>query len=181
MNCAAVILAPGAEEMETVITVDILRRAGIETDLIGLDDGPIKCSRAVRILPDMAWGDADFDKYDLLVLPGGLAGAERLRDDRRVLEILQSFADRQCLIGAICAAPLVLEAARLIDGRRFTCHPSVSGRIDVGERVDERVVVDGNIVTSQGPGTALEFALRLVEVLLGSDKRAEVEPPLLLQ
>lgn len=175
MKCAAVMLAPGSEEMETVISIDILRRARIQTDLIGLETGPIECSRAVRICPDMAWADAVFDRYDLLVLPGGLAGAEYMCADQRVLEILRSFAAQQRLIGAICAAPLVLEAAAVIDDIRFTCHPSLADRIEAGERLDERVVVDGNIVTSQGPGTAMEFALRLVEILLGSDKRVEVD------
>lgn len=175
MKTAAVVLAEGSEEMETVIAVDVLRRAGIATDVIGLEPGLVKCSRDVCVQPDMAWEQADFDRYDMLVLPGGKAGMERMRADERVIEVLGSFAAQGRLIGAICAAPLLLDAAGLIERTRVTCHPGVADQLRSGERVDERVVVSGRIVSSQGPGTAMEFALQLVEMLLGMEAREQVD------
>ncbi len=169
-------LAPGFEEIEALTVVDILRRAGAEVTLAGTVEGPIEGRTSIRVLPDTGLDEALEGEYDLIVLPGGGGGTKRLREDPRVLKALKRFNSEKRPIAAICAAPTVLSAAGVTEGRRITCHPgSREGLIERGERVsDGRVVIDGLLVTSQGPGTALEFAFSLVTLLFGKEKAKEV-------
>ncbi len=170
MKRVIVALANGAEDMEAVIIADVLRRAGWFVPLVGVGPGMITCSRGVRIEPDEIWDEIDVCNYDIIVLPGGMSGMETLKRDRRVLDLLREFDADGKIIAAICAAPLVLQEAGILTGRRVTCHPGVADGLTATARDSKRVVVDGNIVTSQGPGTAVEFALKLIEV--GEDKVA---------
>lgn len=175
-----VLLAEGFEEIEAVTAIDVLRRAGAEVVAAGLTEGPIAASRGVRILPDAPLDDVLDRDFDLVVLPGGMPGAANLRDDPRVARLVAnqiSKPDR--VLGAICAAPaVVLSSLGLLRGRRATGHPNFAEKIRDTERADGRVVVDGNLVTSKGPGTALEFALKLVEVLFGPEKARDVNAPM---
>lgn len=155
-------LADGVEEMEAVIIIDILRRAEWEVTTVGLRPGEVTASRGVRLVPDQVWSEIDVAGFDWIILPGGLPGTQKLIADNRVIDALQRHARKGGNIGAICAAPTVLYAAGLLQGRAVTSHPSVRERLGDTKRLDDRVVADGNLFTSQGPGTTFEFALALV-------------------
>ncbi|MCW8132801.1 MAG: DJ-1/PfpI family protein [Planctomycetota bacterium] len=183
MKKVLVPLAAGAEEMETVIIVDVLRRAGLEVVLAGLDGpDPVLCSRNVKLLPDCALADAAArGPFDAIVLPGGAKGAENLAASPKIQELLRTQAGDGRIVGAICAAPIALEAAGVGKGRALTSHPSVKEKLAAfGAYKEERVVRDGKLVTSRGPGTAFEFALALIEDLLGREAAEKVAGPMLL-
>jgi len=168
-------LAPGCEELEAVTIIDLLRRAGIDVVSAGLDDQPVKASRGVVLLPDTTLDHALAQEFDMLVLPGGQPGTNNLKADPRIVALLQKMARAGKYTCAICAAPAVLAAAGLLDGKQATCYP---GSLDNARNVTLNaapVVKDGNIITSRGPGTAMDFALELVETLAGKAKRDEVE------
>ncbi len=183
MKKACVLLAPGCEEMEAVIVIDVLRRGGVEVVATGLQEGVFEASRQVKLCGDVALDDLENAKdFDLLVLPGGIPGTHALRDDPRVRDLLlHYFQSPHKTIGVICAAALVLDAHGLLEGKRFTCYPSTAPDIQGGTWVDERVVVDGNLITSQGPGTAMAFALKLVERLVGVETSMEVAEGMLFE
>lgn len=174
-------LADGCEELEAVTVIDLLRRAGIEVICAGLADGPVRASRGVVLLPDCALDEVLDQGFDMVVLPGGLPGADHLDADSRIHALLQRMAEEDRYTAAICAAPKVLLNAGLLDGHKATAYPGViDGRMtDAAGLLSDPVVVDGRIVTSRGPGTAMDFALTLIEQLLGADKREEVETPLM--
>lgn len=177
MASVLVPLAQGCEELEAVTVVDLLRRAGIEVVTAGLDAQPVRASRGVVLLPDTTLEQALQRAYDMVVLPGGLPGADHLRDDVRVIGLLQEMAAAGKYTAAICAAPRVLARAGLLDGRRATSYP---GALDITtvpglDYVEQAVVSDGKVVTSRGPGTAMDFALQLIELLAGKTQRDTVE------
>lgn len=171
---ALVVLAPGFEEVEALAVVDILRRAGVEVVCAATVDGPVEGRNGIRVLADASLDDALGRTFDLVVLPGGKVGTDNLRADARVIELVRGQHSAGRLIAAICAAPTVLAAAGLVEGRRVTSHPSVRGELGGAVLTDDRVVVDGRIVTSQGPGTALEFAFKLAELLVGPARAGDV-------
>lgn len=175
-----VLLAPGYEELEAVAVIDVLRRAGIDVTVAGLVTGPVPSARGVKIVPDRYIDEVTGQDYDLVVLPGGIEGTENLSRDERVIGILRDQLASGRLVGAICAAPAtVLERHGMTRGRVITCHPVCQDAIEQAELSSERVVQDGSLVTSQAPGTAVEFALRLVELLAGKEKMLEVNKGLL--
>ena len=179
---ALVLLAPGCEEMEAVILMDVLRRGGIEVVGAGLESGVLTASRGVKIEPDLPLDALETAKdFDLLVLPGGLPGTEALLADVRVRDLVLYYAATPGrLLAAICAAPLVLDAHGLLAGKTFTCFPGLRDRIESKGWSAEPVVEDGELITSQGPGTAMAFALRLVRRLAGEDAEESVAEGLLL-
>ena len=171
-------LAPGAEELEAVTIVDLLRRAGFTVVVAGLDEGPVRCSRGTVILPDQPLAAVLNEDFDLIVLPGGLPGADHLRDDARVQSLLLRQSDAGRLVGAICAAPKALASAGLLTGRRATAYTGAldeSGTPSTGAAVE----IDAGVVTGRGPGVAMDFALTLIEQLAGAEARTRVEGPLL--
>ena len=170
-------LAHGFEDLEAVTIVDLLRRAGMSVVTAGLEPGLMLGSRGTRIQPDATLDEALDGEYDLIALPGGLPGADHLRDDPRVQKLLRDMAAAGKHTAAICAAPMALAAAGLLDGRQATAYPGVLDALDLPDtrRRDDAVVVDGKVVTSRGPGTAMDFALTLIELLMGRDKRDQVE------
>lgn len=173
-------LAQGCEELEAVTIIDLLRRAGIEVVTAGLDDQPVRASRGTVLLPDTTLDVALASDFDMIALPGGLPGADHLRDDPRIIALVKKMHASGHYTAAICAAPRVLAKAGLLDGRRATSFP---GGIDVNDipgidYVDDAVVVDGRVITSRGPGTAMDFALELIELLAGREQREAVEAPL---
>jgi len=177
MASVLVPLAQGCEELEAVTVVDLLRRAGINVVTAGLDAQPVTASRGMTLLPDMTLEMALQQRFDMVVLPGGLPGADHLGDDPRVIRLLQEMAASDAYTAAICAAPRVLARAGLLDGKRATSYP---GALDIEaipgiEYLETAVVTDGRIITSRGPGTAMDFALVLIETLVGKSKRDEVE------
>ncbi|XP_044763780.1 protein dj-1beta [Coccinella septempunctata] len=182
---ACVFLAPGAEEMEFVISVDVLRRGDVKVTVAGLpDNAAVKCSRQVNIVPDCSLAEAaQKGPYDLLVLPGGLGGAEALSKSKEVGKLLKEQESAGRFIAAICAAPTALKAHEIGVGKTVTSYPSVESQMTEGGKYiykQDKVVVDGNIITSRGPGTAFDFALKLVDMLNGKEKASEVAKAMLL-
>jgi protein deglycase len=174
MKSILVPLAPGFEEIEAVTVIDILRRAGAGVCVAGTSKGEIEGRNKIRVMPDVLLEDVVDQPFDMVVLPGGSVGAEHLRRDPRIKQILKGMAAEGKFITAICAAPTVLCAVGLLRGKNVTSHPSVRDELSETKYSEARVVVDGNIVTSRSPGTALEFAMKLVEILEGQSKMEEV-------
>ncbi len=158
------LLAHGFEEIETVTPVDLLRRAGVDVVIASLAHGTVVGRSGIRLEPDATLDSLNPADFDLLFIPGGPAVA-LLREDGRAAEIACQFAEAGKTIAAICAAPLVLKDAGLLEGRDFTAHFSVHD--DLPGVSSERVVIDGNLITSRGAGTALDFGLALVHHLAG--------------
>ena len=174
-------IAQGCEELEAVTITDLLTRAGINVVTAGLDDQPVIASRGMRLIPDMNLDQALQQDYDMIVLPGGLPGADHLNNDSRIQKRIKQMAAENKYVAAICAAPKVLATAGLLNHRKATSYPGTLNQniIEGLDYCEEAVVIDGKIVTSRGPGTAMDFALTLIELLLGKAKRDEVEAPLL--
>jgi 4-methyl-5(b-hydroxyethyl)-thiazole monophosphate biosynthesis len=177
---ALVPLADGVEEMEAVIVIDTLRRAQWEVTSAAIGDQTVEASRGIRLVADARWNDIDPSAYDTMVLPGGAEGARRLASHAGVLETVRVFAATGRTVAAICAAPLVLQAAGILEGREATCHPSVRADLTAASAGNGRVIVDGNVITSQGPGTAFEFALTLIRRLDNPRKAADVAEAMLV-
>lgn len=173
-------LADGCEEIEAVTVIDLLRRAEFEVVAAGIAEGPVKASRGVTLMPDTDLDTALQSAYDLIVLPGGAAGADRLRADPRVLDALRRQHAAGRWVAAICAAPKVLADAGLLDGKRATSFPGHLEKLGVKglDYREEAVVRDGRIVTSRGPGTVMDFALELIELLSDKAHRDSVEAAL---
>jgi len=177
---ALVIVANGSEELEAVTVIDLLRRAQISVTVASLDGNQVTCSRSVKLIPDTSLQDVMQQDFDLIVLPGGLPGADHLADDERVIALLQQQAKQQRLTAAICAAPKVLVKAGVVKDKTITGYP---GAITFSENdqvtlTEQAVCEDGLVVTSRGPGTAMDFALTLIERLYGKEARDAVELPL---
>jgi len=167
-------VADGSEEMEVVIVADTLRRAQWHVVLAGLAAGAVTASRGVRLVPDVAWADVTPEAFDMLVIPGGWDGVTALAKNERLLATVRAFMANGKWVAAICAGPLVLQAAGVLKGRRATCHPGVAGKLTQTPRLNDRVVVDGRLITSQAPGTAFEFALALIRAVEGDRKADEL-------
>ena len=182
---ALVLLAEGAEEMEAVITVDVLRRGKVKTTLACVGENAtniITCSRDVKIAADTSLTDGFKNvPYDAVVLPGGLKGAQNLSASNIVKDILKEQEKRGGIIAAVCAAPIALKAHEIGKGKNITSYPSFKNALDGYYKYsEERVVVDGTLVTSRGPGTCFEFALKLVELLVDEGTAAKIQEGLLL-
>ena len=165
MPKVAVILANGFEEIEALTVVDVMRRANITCHMVGFED-KVTGSHAIQVKADHVF-DGDLSDYDMIVLPGGMPGSAHLRDNESLISELQKFNHGGKKLAAICAAPIALNRAGLLEGRNFTCYDGVQEQIADGHYHKETVVVDGNVITSRGPATALAFAYHLVETLGG--------------
>ena len=175
-------VADGSEEIEAVCIVDTLRRAGAEVTVASVDRLQITASRGVKLVADALIANCTSQTYDAIALPGGMPGAEHLRDSAPLIELLKKQKQAGRLYAAICAAPaVVLRPHGLIEKVKATCFPALQGKLDPAYTSNERVVVDGNCVTSQGPATAIEFALTLVELLFGPAKAKEVGTAMLAE
>jgi len=171
-------LAQGCEELEAVTLIDLLRRANIEVVTAGLRNGPVTASRGTVLVPDVTL-DAVLDQpFDMLVLPGGLPGSDNLDQDPRIHTLLQKMSSTGKYTAAICAAPKILARAGLLDGRTATCYPGVLNKFTKIDVVPAPVVTDGKVITSRGPGTAIDFALTLIEILSNRNNRDIVEEQL---
>ena len=198
-------IARGSEEMETVIIVDVLRRAGADVTVASIEPGDddetrrdddadadaarrddaVECSRGVRIVPDARLRDlanVETRAWDLIALPGGMPGAANLAKSERLTRALtRQMETPGALVAAMCASPGVVLAPRgMLDGLACTAHPAFVKDLPSDASANGRVVVDGDVVTSRGPGTAIEFALALAEKLFGADKAREVAAPMVL-
>ncbi len=170
-------LAQGCEELEAVTVIDLLRRAGIEVVTAGLDGQPVRASRGVLLIPDATLDEALQKEYDMVVLPGGLPGADNLKNDARIIRLLVQMKQADKYTAAICAAPSVLSEAGLLAGKRATGYPGCLDKDSAPglDYVEQAVVIDGKVITSRGPGTAMDFALELIAILSGKQLRDEVE------
>jgi 4-methyl-5(b-hydroxyethyl)-thiazole monophosphate biosynthesis len=179
MSKVLVPLAEGFEEIEAVTIVDVLRRADVEVVVAGLKPGPVTGSHGIRIQTDLSLDQVTAADYALVALPGGMPGADHLERDPRLRRLLTEMAQAGKVVSAICAAPKVLASAGLLRDKQATSYPGFLDPKAVGYREDP-VVTDGNIITSRGPATAMQFALTLVERLAGAAKRAELEQRMLV-
>lgn len=184
---ALVPVANGTEDIEAVTLIDVLRRAGIEVTVASVETTrentrEVTCANGTRLVADALHAEVANRTFDLIVLPGGMPGAERLRDTPALIAQLQAQDTRGALFAAICAAPgVVFGSQGLIGTRKATAYPGFEQLLPAGSFVAERVVRDGNLVTSRGPGTALEFALALVAALGHADKAAQLSAGMLAQ
>lgn len=177
MASVLVPLAQSCEELEAVTIIDLLRRAGIDVTTAGLDAQPVTASRGVVLIPDTTLDEALKKDYDMVVLPGGLPGADYLDKDERIHGLLKKMADNEKFTAAICAAPKVLASAGLLEGKRATAYPGTLEKLTLNNTTitADVIVKDGTVITSRGPGTAMDFTLALIENLVGVEKRNEVE------
>ena len=158
-------LADGFEEIEAMSTIDILRRADINVVTAGIPGTIVKGAKGTQTIADKKLSEVDMDSFDVLVLVGGYPGYSNLRRSNKVVEAVRSFNEKEKTIGAICAAPSILAKAGVLENRKATIYPGMEKELPKPR--GDRVVQDGHIITSQGPGTAIEFALKIVEVLAG--------------
>lgn len=182
MSRALILLAPGFEEIEAMAVIDILKRANVDVVSAGIQPGVIISSHGVKIVPDIYIDMAKADGFDMLILPGGMPGTTNLNNDARVKVLILDFYNTDKYIGAICAAPYVLSEAGILQDKSATSYPSMQSNLKAKHVIqDQKVVQDGKIITSQGPATAIDFALALAVVLEGNDKVQEIRTGILYQ
>jgi 4-methyl-5(b-hydroxyethyl)-thiazole monophosphate biosynthesis len=174
-------IADGSEEIEAVCIIDVLRRAGARVTVASVNGLQVTASRGVNLVADQLIKDCIETEYDLIALPGGIPGAEHLRDSEELTHLLKKQKDEGKLYAAICASPaVVFQHHGLLASLNATCHPFFASQLEKSDSTSSRVVVDGNCITSQGPGTAIEFALKLVELLFGKEMVDKVADPMIV-
>lgn len=174
-------LAAGFEEIEAVTNIDVLRRAGLDVMTAGLGSREIKGDHGIKIEADTEISEVSSDDLSAVVLPGGMPGAANLRDSAELLKIIKEVYEADKLCAAVCAAPMVLEAAGILAGKNATSYPGFDKEMPSCNYREERVVIDGNIITGRGPGVAMEFAMAIVEYLLDAKERAQLEESMLVK
>lgn len=168
-------VADGVEMVEALGIVDVFRRAGAKVDIASVNESVITSSHNVKIHADKLIDECVNQDYDLIAVPGGIPGAENLKNSKTLISILKKQNKKDKLYGAICASPaVVLEPHGLLDGKKATCHPLFVDGLSDSEHVENIVVVDKNCVTSRGAGTVIDFALELLGILMGEEKKIEV-------
>lgn len=177
-----ILLADGFEEIEAVTPIDVLRRAGLEVTVAGVSGLEVTGAHSVRIRADVELASYQ-GVPDAVILPGGMPGAKNLVESKQVLELVKKVYEQKKVVGAICASPaVVLTPTGILEGKKATCYPGFEGELPSSVTFcEERVVVDGNVITSRGPGTALEFALNLVEQLVGKRDAAQLREGMLVK
>lgn len=176
-----VFLANGFEEVEALTVVDYLRRMDVEVDTVSItQDKQVNGSHDIPVLADKIIDEIDqVDSYDGVVIPGGMPGATNLRDNPRVIEIVKEIDKKGKLAAAICAGPIVLEKAGVIEGKKVTSYPGFEDQLSSGVYQEENVVRDHNIITARGPALAVDFAIEIVKYLLGEEKANELKKGIL--
>ena len=177
----AVFFGTGYEEIEALAVVDILRRAQVEVSLVGVSGKTVLSSRKVSINMDTTIEEFDASEVDMLVLPGGVPGIEHLYASSKLRELAKAFKRENKWLGAICAAPSVLGKWGLLEGERATCYPGYEEELKGCEVVAQRTVVSHKIITGIGAGASLEFALAIVEQLVGIEKVKEIKKAMILE
>lgn len=170
-----ILLAEGFEEVEALTPVDLLRRAGIETKLVGVTGETVCGARGISVVTDIGMDEIDLSSADMLVLPGGMPGTTNLYADNRVTDAVRTMADADKYVAAICAAPsIILGGMGLLEGRKATCYPCMEDGMKGAEAVKTTCVTDGKFITSCGVGGALDFACALITALAGREKADEI-------
>ena len=169
-------LAEGFEMVEALGVVDVLRRGGVHVDIAAVGENlTVTSSHQVKVTADLHLVDCMENEYDLIVLPGGIPGAENLKNSQELAQLLHKQNRQEKLVGAICASPaVVLEHHGILAGKKATCHPLFVDQLSSNDRAGDSVVIDANCVTSRGAGTSIEFGLELLAILSGEEKKAEV-------
>ncbi|GAX61980.1 intracellular protease/amidase [Candidatus Scalindua japonica] len=174
-------IADGSEDIETASIVDVLSRAGATVTVASVCALQITASNGLKLIADQLISECVNNSYDLIVLPGGMPGAEHLRDSKELVKMLKRQQEEGKLYAAICASPfVVLHHHGLLADRKATAYPGFAEQLENSDSIDSRVVVDKNCITSRGPGTAVEFALKLVEELYGEQKAKEIAEAMLV-
>jgi len=182
---AIVLLAEGFEEVETVTPIDYLRRAGAEVTVAAIGNSlTVKGSRGIQVTADTMLEELvkqGFGSWDAVIVPGGMPGAKNLAASKETSALLKETAAAGKLICAICASPaVVLSPLGLLSGKKFTCYPGMEETVSEGTWLETRVVVDGNIITSRGAGTAGEFSIAIIAALSGKDEAEKIAKAVLL-
>lgn len=171
----AVFIADGTEEIEALTVVDLARRAGITVDTVSVSDSmTVTGSHGIKIILDAAIGQVEWDSVDMLVLPGGKVGVDNLRACTELTDRVKEFVRDGKPVAAVCAAPSILGGLGILNGKKATCYPGFEDKLTGAEYVKESVVKDGNIITSRGLGTTIQFAAAIIEYLTGKDTADEV-------
>ena len=171
MSKVLVLLSPGFEEIEAVTIIDILRRADIDVTVAGLEKEMVTGSHNISIKSDVFYKDVNIDDFELLVLPGGQPGTNNMKANPIIIDWLHKFDRENKNVAAICAAPIVLKEANIIEKIAVTSYPTEKGNFNVDYYSEKFVVIDKNIITSRGVGTAIDFALELVNIIKGKNVR----------
>ena len=175
MSKVYVFLAEGFEEIEGLTVVDLLRRAKIETEMVSVMEGKqIKGSHGIKVTADSMFADVDFSDADVLVLPGGMPGTLNLGNHTELCDLLKKHYEAGKTVAAICAAPSVFGELGFLNGRIATCYPGFESKLEGAIVCSAKVAVHENVITSRGLGTAIEFALKLIEVLVSLEKAMEI-------
>lgn len=179
MAKTAIILAEGFEEIEALTVVDVLRRGNVQCITCSLKDYAVSGSHNIRVTADVLINELNFHEVDAVILPGGMPGALNLKNDDRVIKLIKNFNENRKLVCAICAAPIVLKAADIIDNVRITSYPDVKEQLKGCIYSEDAVVQDGNLITSRGPATAMSFAYKILENFIDSEKVSRLKSSML--
>ena len=170
MKQVCVFLADGFEEVEALTAVDLLRRARVYVDTVSItDDYKVHGAHGINVQTEDLFDEVDFTEFDMIVLPGGMPGTTNLMQHPGVRKVVTAFAQAGKPVGAICAAPMILEDLGLLQGKKATCYPSCEENLKSAVLTGAPVTVDGNLITSRGVGTAIDFALELISALVGQE------------
>ena len=165
----AVYFATGYEEIEALAVVDVLRRGQVEVSMVGVSAKTVVSARGISINMDTTLDEVNHDEVDMMVLPGGVPGIINLESNERLIKELKSFREQGKWLAAICAAPSILGSQGLLVGEKATCYPNYESKLIGCEHIDENVVVSGKVVTGKGAGVAIDFAIKILEVLKGKE------------
>jgi protein deglycase len=175
-------IANGTEELEAIAIIDTLRRAGAEVTVASVQELEVVCNCKTKIIADKLISECQSEKFDLIVLPGGLPGGDHLRDSEVLTKMLKEQAASERLYAAICASPVVvLQHHGLLNGKRATVNPALVDKMENKDHIYQRTVVDGNCITSQSRGTSLEFSIKLIELLYDKEKAKTIADDMLLK
>jgi 4-methyl-5(b-hydroxyethyl)-thiazole monophosphate biosynthesis len=181
MGKAVMLLADGFEEIEAVTVVDVLRRLDIVCDLCSIAAIDVRGAHRIVVRADFLFDEVNFKDYQTVILPGGMPGAKNLKADKRVIALIQEFDAAKKWVTAICAAPIVLKEAKITAGRTLTSYPGFQDELSESHYVEDRVVQDGNLITSRGPATALDFAFRIAQMMTDTDRVRTVRSGMLME
>jgi 4-methyl-5(b-hydroxyethyl)-thiazole monophosphate biosynthesis len=173
-------LAEGFEEIEAITVVDVLRRSNLDVKTVSVTgDKIVKGAHDIKVQADLHFEEADYDSCEMIVLPGGMPGTNNLADHKELINKIKEFNEKKKWLAAICAAPMIFGNLSMLEGRKATIYPGREAHILGGQPTSDNVVVDGHFITSKGPKTAMEFAIKIVEVLKGEEDASEVRKALL--
>lgn len=175
-----VFLAEGFEEVEATTVIDYLRRVDLDVDIVSIaDKKEVIGAHNIKLVADKLIDDLSVDEYRGVIIPGGMPGASNLRDEKRVIDIVKKMNEDEKLVAAICAGPIVLEKAGVIEGKSVTSFPGFDKDLKSANYKEQSVVRDGNIITSRGPSLAVDFAIEIVKYLLDDNAADELKESIL--